>query len=251
MTRKTSPAQHLTKSFIWLRFMVRESISIAGLLEATKTIFIWTGKTLLLLVVSVICSLLFWYIRALIPTWIHHSYKTYVMWLDSLPFGIVPCLWIQQHLRNQLLDILFRWVHISYMYAILLGPTFAFIIRGETKRYLLSFILTISIGLLIHYMAPTQPPWMAVEGVIRINGDYFTHLDKNLTAAMPSIHQAIICLAACLVWKYGIHARVVAISYNIMMGMALVYLGEHFIVDLIAGILIATGSWFIAKRIVP
>jgi uncharacterized membrane protein (Fun14 family) len=72
---------------------------------------------------------------------------------------------------------------------------------------------------------------MAVKGVIRINGNQFISLDKNLVAAMPSIHQAIICLAGCALWQYGTYGRSIAIGYNAAMAFALIYLGEHFLAD--------------------
>ena len=234
----------------WLRRVLRESVSIEGFREAAKTEFKWIGTIFLLLCVSVICAHSFWHIRAVIPTIVNHSYKAYVIWLDSFLFGTVPSLWIQQHFRSEPLDVSFRWIWFSYTYVILFGAPFVFMIRGETKRYVLSCILTLGLGLLVHYALPTQPPWMAVDEVIRINGEYFTAIDKNLTAAMPSIHQAIICLFGCALWKYRIYGKVLGIGYNILMVIALVYLGEHFVVHSILGIIIALGSWFGAKRII-
>ena len=80
----------------------------------------------------------------------------------------------------------------------------------------------------MHYIISTQPSWMAIEKIIRVNGDKFTELDNNLTAAMPSIHQAMICIFTCALWKYRIYGKIFAIIYNSAMVIALVYLGEHF-----------------------
>ena len=90
---------------------------------------------------------------------------------------------------------------------------------------------------------------MAVEGVIRINGAFYTSADKNLVAAMPSIHQAIICLLGCALWRYGNLGRLVSITYNVLMAISLVYLGEHYVVDSIAGVIVATSSWLLAEQI--
>ena len=35
------------------------------------------------------------------------------------------------------------------------------------------------------------------------------------------------------------------------MGLALVYLGEHYVVDLLAGVLLALAAWKVAHRLVP
>jgi membrane-associated phospholipid phosphatase len=90
---------------------------------------------------------------------------------------------------------------------------------------------------------------MAVEGVVRINGDYFSKLDKNLVAAMPSIHQAIICLFGCFLWNYGLLGKAIAIFYNFIMLIALVYLGEHYVVDSLVGIFIAIPAWILSDKI--
>lgn len=240
---------YLKKSNYTPNLSFRNLITKKGLLEATKNIFKLIAMTLLLFSLSLICALLFWYIRASIPGLVNHSYKAYVIYLDSFFSGIVPSLWLQQHFRNAFLDNFLRWIWFSYVYLLVFGTPFVFIIRGETKRYFLSTLLTLLIGLLINYILPTQPPWMAIEGVIRINGDKFTALDKNLTAAMPSIHQAIACVFGCFLWKYRIYGKVIGVAYNIVMAIALVYLGEHFIVDAIPAIAIAIGSWIAAKKI--
>jgi len=90
---------------------------------------------------------------------------------------------------------------------------------------------------------------MAVKGVIRVYGDYISSLDMNPVAAMPSIHQAIIGLAGCALWQYGSLGRLVGISYNILMAFSLVYLGEHFFADSVAGMIIAFLSWFVAGQV--
>ena len=195
------------------------------------------------------CAILFWKIRAWIPGSVTCSHKAYVVWLDSSILGVVPSLWIQQHCRIEFLDRFLRGVWFSYVFAIIFGSTIVIICKGETQRHILSVILTLFAGLLVHYILPTQPPWMAVEGVIRIYGAQFTSADKNLVAAMPSIHQGIICLLGCALWHKGSLGRLVAVTYNGLMAISLVYLGEHFVVDSIAGIIIGIASWILAERI--
>jgi hypothetical protein len=224
-------------------------ISIRGLVKAARNIFSWLGKALLIMILSLTCALLFWHIRAWIPGSVTYSYKAYVIWLDSSIFGVVPSLWVQQYCRIEFLDRFLRGVWFSYVFVLIFGSTFIFILRGQTQRHSLSVILTLSGGLLVHYILPTQPPWMAVDEVIRINGALYTSADKNLLAAMPSIHQAIICLMGCALWKYRIYGRVISVAYNIIMIGALVYLGEHYVVDAIAGIIIAILSWVTAEKI--
>ena len=211
MAKKIFGSSYQYSFFSWQKSTISYSISIGGLIEAGKSIFIWLSKALLVVVLSVSSAFLFWQIRAWIPSIIDSSYKSYVIWIDSAIFGNVPSLWLQQNIHSEFLDIFLRGVWLSYSLVILFGSTLAFIIRAETKRHILAVLLTLLAGLFIHFILPTQPPWMAVEGVVRINGNYFSEVDKNLIAAMPSIHQAIVCLFGCFLWKYGILEKAVSI----------------------------------------
>jgi len=229
--------------------VLRISVSKKGLLEAFRDIFSWLGKALLVMVLSALCAIIFWYVRSKIANSTTVSYKAYVIWLDSLIFGQVPSLWMQRNLRSDVMDSFLRWIWFTYLYSIVFGATLISILRAEVNRYLLTVMLVLSTGLLIHYLIPTQPPWMSVEGVTRINGELYVRMDKNLMAAMPSIHQAIVCVVGCALWKYGLFGKLIGIFYNLTMALALVYLGEHFFVDSIAGMVISISSWHLAKHI--
>jgi membrane-associated phospholipid phosphatase len=237
--------QPQNNSLSWLK----DSISLAGLVEAGKSIIVCILKAICICSFSILCAFSFWRIRDWIPSIVSYSYKEYAIYLDSVLFGTVPSLWVQQNIRIEFLDVFFRQVWLSYVVVLLFGSTFAYCVRADTIRHLLSITLTLLTGLFIHCLIPTQPPWMAVEKVIRINGDYYTMVDQNLTAAMPSIHQAIVALLGCVVWEFGLWGKVTALSYNLLMLIALVYLGEHFVVDSLAGILIAIQSWFLSKQL--
>ncbi len=238
-----------TRHHTEISIVSRWSLSGEGLLEAASRTFLNGSKAFLVLMLSVMCSLLFCYIRGLIPASAAQSYKNYVIWMDTFIFGSLPCIWIQEHFRNDALDFLMRGVWFSYAYVLIFGSSIIFAFKGQVQRHLISIIFTFSIGLIIHYLVPTEPPWMAVKGVIRVYGDYISYLDMNPVAAMPSIHQAIICLAGCALWQYGSLGRLVGISYNILMAVSLVYLGEHFFADSVAGMIIAILSWFVAGQV--
>ena len=231
--------------FIW----IKNNISLTGLIEAGRNIFIYISKAAIVLILSICCAYLFWKVRAWIPSATSHTYKNYAIMIDSIIVSPIPSVWLQQNLRCEFFDNFFRGVWASYGLVILFGSTFSFLIRAETKRHFCSVILTLLTGLVIHFIVPTQPPWMALDNVIRIKGEYFTNIDKNLTAAMPSIHQAIICLAGCLIWKYGFFAKLLSVSYNFIMLFALAYLGEHYVIDSIVGIIVAIQSWLISNKI--
>lgn len=124
--------------------------------------------------------------------------------------------------------------------------------------------LVMTLGLLGYALVPTAPPWMATGlgvpiAVERIAGDVYTTVvptlkaafDVNPVAAMPSLHAAfpVVC-AWLLVAAFGRRAWW-AWLYPTSVCVAIVYLGEHYAVDVAAGILLAWGAGRAARRLKP
>jgi small basic protein len=64
-------------------------------------------------------------------------------------------------------------------------------------------------------------------------------LGGNPLAAMPSLHFATTLMGAHLLTEVGPVAGAVGWTYTALLGLALVYLGEHYAVDLLAGAVLA------------
>lgn len=111
------------------------------------------------------------------------------------------------------------------------------------------------IGCAIYFLAPTAPPWWAAENGFtgdekikrvmvefgeRLWGPVWTRmfgtLGSNPWAAMPSLHFATALMAAILLTDTGGRLQAaVGWGYAAALGFSLVYLGEHYVTDLIAG----------------
>lgn len=135
------------------------------------------------------------------------------------------------------------------------------------RHYLSAMTLLLGIGLLIYFLIPSNPPWLSGESfdspasatVIRImepvgkslggglyQASYKVVGESNPIAAMPSIHFAITFLLIFPAGYFGRRWRLLAIAYAGCMGFSLIYLGEHYFVDVCAGGLIAAYGWFAA-----
>ena len=66
-------------------------------------------------------------------------------------------------------------------------------------------------------------------------GPLYDVLGGNPLAAMPSLHFATSVMAALLLAEVGPVAGALGAGYAATLGFALVYLGEHYAVDLLAG----------------
>jgi membrane-associated phospholipid phosphatase len=128
------------------------------------------------------------------------------------------------------------------------------------------------LGVIGYWVIPTAPPWYAAEvGLIgdedpalrrmmREHGEAFWKaawaplydvLGGNPLAAMPSLHFATSLMAAHLLREAGPVPGAVGWTYAITLGFALVYLGEHYVIDLIAGATLTEAIRRGAPRVAP
>ena len=145
----------------------------------------------------------------------------------------------------------FFWPHLVVVYFLVRHP----------ERYGRSAALiaaTFDVGAGFYHGLPTAPPWWAgnagalphvrrvmIEAGERFWGRYWTRLYDSLSgnqlAAMPSLHFATSVMAAHVLSDVGRVPGAVGWTYAALLGFALVYLGEHYVVDLIAGAALAEG----------
>jgi membrane-associated phospholipid phosphatase len=117
------------------------------------------------------------------------------------------------------------------------------------------------IGATFYWTIPTAPPWYAARygrlvdaGSPRVRrmmieygeefwGDnwpgLYDVLGGNPLAAMPSLHFATSLMGAHLLSEVGPVAGAVGWTYAGLLGLALVYLGEHYAIDLVGGAVLA------------
>lgn len=196
-------------------------------------------------------------------TGIAHSY-TYVVSLDGVA-GANPSAWLQDRLfvagRYGPLEYAMAAVYVSYFVVLHVVAFYLWSRRRELfGLYAGALLLCFYTGLLASFVLPTAPPWLAsqqgeIASVHRVFQDMVgtgTHssagaaVGQNDVAAMPSLHMAITVVIALFAWSRDRRLGVLGALYAASMGFALVYLGEHYVVDVLAGIVFATGSWLTA-----
>jgi membrane-associated phospholipid phosphatase len=141
--------------------------------------------------------------------------------------------------------------------------TLAYLALCDPERFPRAAVLTYAVfdlGVVSYWVAPTAPPWYAAERgrtgeepVRRLMVEYgesfwrngwaplYSVLGGNPLAAMPSLHFATSTMAALLLADSGPVAGAVGGGYAAVLGFALVYLGEHYAVDLIGGLVLTLG----------
>jgi membrane-associated phospholipid phosphatase len=196
---------------------------------------------------------------------------------DRFMFGIVP----SEELQRWLWAGSSRWYD-TVMVAVtrlhfIVPPLLAFILwvkrRALFYRFAATMILVSFAGALTFYLFPAAPPWAAGErgllpGLIRIphnpapnpSGAHGYHsisvsrlIDPNPYAAIPSLHAgyAFLCylFVVCLVWRTRWRWWAVALGalYPLAQSFAVVYTGNHYVIDLLIGYLYAAAAvWAVA-----
>lgn len=196
----------------------------------------------------------------------------YVINVDRFFFmGTVPSVELQRDFFQPwdvgLLDLVATGVHWSFF--VVPHAAFAFLWVRHSRvapRYAGAVLLTLYIGLVLFWLMPTVPPWLAArEGdlsyVYRVmdfvmrgvdiaayDALYETLAEPNSVAAVPSIHMALTFLVLLqarevvprLVWPLA--------AYNLAMAFSLVYLGEHYVFDVAVGVAVATLAARLLRR---
>jgi membrane-associated phospholipid phosphatase len=189
--------------------------------------------------------------------------------------GVEPTVWLQQHLYDPhhvfWYDAFFTLVYTSHFLATPILAAVLWLRDRVSWLHYVSRVVLLSIAGLITYIAfPEAPPWMAARdgltppverlsarGWIWLHAGNVKHLlergqdaGSNPVAAMPSLHFAFAVLVALFVaQRMRSRWRWLLALYPAAMGMALVYLGEHWVLDLAAGLLYALAAHFAMFRI--
>jgi membrane-associated phospholipid phosphatase len=141
--------------------------------------------------------------------------------------------------------------------------------HARFRRFISLFVGLTLVGYAGYVMYPAIPPWLASHGhrighAVRIVPVVWNHLGiheaaalfengnafSNSIAAMPSLHAAYTMLLLLFFWPRARGwVRVLLVGYVLAMGISLVYLGEHFVTDELAGWACAAGVCFWGSRL--
>ncbi len=185
--------------------------------------------------------------------------------------GTVPTVWLQAHLwRGHVswYDFVFFGLYLMHF---LLPVIVSLVLWRWRPRFFWPFewaiVGTTLAGVITFAMYPAAPPWMAAQknllggSFVRISGEVakamgvknFSAVDAavspNNVAAVPSLHAAFPLIACVfLIVAFGWKRAGWTAIYPLVMWFGVVYLGEHYVFDVILGIMYAlAGCWVSLK----
>jgi membrane-associated phospholipid phosphatase len=213
----------------------------------------------------------------------HRVHVRYPITVDRvIGLGELPTVRLQRSLARigpegaqwRALDRALVWAHWSWfliphgslLYVLARRPS------GFTRAAVLTYAV-FDVGASVYWLAPTAPPWYAASEASAVMhepprvrrmmveygelfwrdgwGSLYSVFGGNPLAAMPSLHFATSVMAALLLSEVGPVSGAVGFSYAATLGFALVYLGEHYVVDLIAGAALTGVIWRLGPRAAP
>ncbi len=195
-----------------------------------------------------------------------------------LGLGRLPSLRLQGALaapgRVRTPEQILVWAH--WIWFVVPHSTVVYMMVRRPERISRTVLMTYAvydIGLIGYWALPTAPPWFAdqqgrlggpddppLRRMMVEHGEAFwkdgwqplySVLGGNPLAAMPSLHFATSLMAARLLTEAGPVQGAIGWSYALTLGFALVYLGEHYVVDLLAGAALTEGVRRIGPRATP
>jgi hypothetical protein len=188
-------------------------------------------------------------------------------------FGGLPTIWLQSlHQGAQTapdflatLSVIFYFLHFPLPLAI------GFLLWIHNRRhyydYVGGMILLCMAGFVTYLLLPVAPPWWAekhglVDGVMWLRqtgyeglanmfgiGNYLYSynvysIGSNDVAAFPSLHAAFPFLAFLFARRAFPRGAWLMVPYTLCVWFAIVYLGEHWVVDIIGGVIYSYGAYF-------
>jgi membrane-associated phospholipid phosphatase len=135
--------------------------------------------------------------------------------------------------------------------------------RTQYLRFTTAFMGMAFVAFVIYLVAPTVPPWIAqewgiIDGVHKITGTtlpsavspLYSTMNPNYVASFPSLHAAFPFLGFLALRDTYPRVAWFALAWCAVVWFSVVYLGEHYVVDVIAGVALAWASWTVLMRIV-
>ena len=188
-------------------------------------------------------------------------------------FGNDPNVWVQNHFN---ISRKVSWYELPlavvYMTHFVFPVAIAVVLwlsnRRQWDRYMRRFALLLGAGVATYILFPVAPPWMAardgyIGDIARITARGWRSMGlstvskvfdrgkeiTNPVAALPSLHAAFSLLVVVFFFKWmSTPWRIISLILPVSMAFALVYFGEHYVTDILAGWLYVGAASYVATR---
>jgi len=187
----------------------------------------------------------------------------YVIRVDrALTGGTDPSQWLQAQLGTV------RWLAIActvvyfchFLIPVAVGMVLWLVDRVQFLRFAVALLAMSFAAFVVFLLVPVAPPWLAsqhhllphVRSLIALPSavsPYYNSLNPDAAAAFPSLHAAFPLLAVLALWPVTRRGAALAFAWTAAVWFSVVYLGQHYVTDIIGGIVFAAGTWVIVTQV--
>lgn len=187
----------------------------------------------------------------------HNLFSIYSV--DGALWGFNLTGWVQSHLQSvsaTTIALVFYGLH----FPIVLGASVLFWLTSKPvyRSYVNAMLITSFAALTMFLLLPTMPPWyqgtaqnLVLNGSSSLSGygSWFTQLmESDKFAAFPSLHSAYATTFSYFTIKLRPLLAVVTVPLVIGVAVSAIYLGQHYLVDLLGGAALSLVSCYVAGR---
>ena len=187
---------------------------------------------------------------------------------ESLFGGHLPTAVLQSWLANPSGRVVAYAATVIYfshfVFPIGIALTLWLVDRTQFLRFATALMGMAFVAFAVFLVLPTAPPWYAdshgvITGVTKIIdttlpsgiSPYYAALNPNPVAAFPSLHAAFPFLGYLAIREtFSRRASWLVLGWCVAVWFSVVYLGEHYVIDVIAGVGLAAASWWFLNRVV-
>jgi len=191
---------------------------------------------------------------------------------DKLLFGDLPTVYLQ----NWLWQGSVRWydfaLYLPYFLHFIIPLGLGILVWKTREKYfwrVMNTFLVVAFAAFVTYLLfPAAPPWLASENhfiqpIVRISSkvwfalgvqdfpSLYNRITPNPVAAIPSLHAAWATSLTIFVYKlYGKRWALISSVYPLLIFIGTVYEGEHYVFDILTGIVYAAAGYLITPYLV-
>ncbi len=183
--------------------------------------------------------------------------------LDRLMFGFNLTGTVQTLWNSASLTILFVFLYSLHLPLVLIASIFFWYTDKATYgKYASTLVITSYFALLTFVIVPTAPPWY--EGLAKdlmqdsqgpsvlfssTLAKLSSLIESDKFAAFPSLHSAYITLFSYYTMRYRLVLGAISLPLFVGMLLSTIYLGQHYVIDLVAGSAYALSVALLVNRV--
>lgn len=212
------------------------------------------------------------FLRGLVPFVSKNVHIFPMINIDKMIFGFIPTVRLQSLLYNpnhlMWYDYIAVTVYISHFVTpLIFGYYFWLKDRVFFKKFATGILVLAYAAFITYIIFPAMPPWMAssfgyIPPVKEVTGVVMSHFFNtrislpsiyslfagNAVAAMPSLHAALPLMTFYFLFKWNKKLGILFLPYVLSVWFAVIYLGEHYFIDVVMGALYSTVIFLLVDR---